>query len=189
MKKVLLVLPILLCFCGCRKTQSEYLISAIGFDNNGGMLNTCFEAVIINSETQSEELKIIEVQGETVEECVKNLSRKSTQGYLLSHCGVLIIGQSVTEKQLNGIYDFCLKNPDITLSVLLAETENAKKLLSGKPVSTISVGYDIMWLIKQYSENRNINFKNRCFEIISQSEKPPLPKIQPISEGYYLENY
>jgi hypothetical protein len=46
-----------------------------------------------------------------------------------------------------------------------------------------------MWLIKQYSENRNINFKNRCFEIIAQSEKPPLPKIQPISEGYYLENY
>lgn len=189
MKKVLLVLPIFLCLCGCQKTEPEYLISAIGFDNNGGMLNTCFEAVIINSETQSEELKIIEVQGETVEECVKNLSRKCTQGYLLSHCGVLVIGQSVTERQLNGIYDFCFKEPDITLSVLLVETENAKSLLSNKPVSTISVGYDIMGVIKQYGENKNVSFKNRYFEIIAQGGKPTLPKIQPLSEGYYLENY
>ncbi len=189
MKKVLLIFPLLILLCGCRQTQPEYLISSIGFDNAGGQLKTYFEAIIINSETEGQQVKLIEGSGKTVKEAMEQVERKCTQGLLLSHCAVLVIGDSVTQKQMNNIYDFCFENPDITLSAFFVETENAKKLLSAQPLSTISVGYDILGLIRQYSENEKIKIKNRYFEIMALDKQVTLPKITLKEEGYYLENY
>ncbi len=189
MKRLLIIFPILILLCGCQKTRPEYLISSIGFDNAGGQLNTCFEAIVINSETEDQQVKLFEGKGKTVKQSIEQIERQCTQGLLLSHCAVLVVGQEVSEEQLNGIYDFCFENPDITLSAFFVKTENAKELLSAKPVSTISVGYDILGLIEQYRENEKIKIKNRYFEIMALEKQVKLPKIALKEEGYYLENY
>jgi len=187
MKKILLVLPLLLLLCSCQKAQPEYLISSIGFDNKDGQINTCFEAVVINSETKDQRVLLIEGKAKTVEEGIKKIKRQCTQKFLLSHCGVLIIGDTVTKEQLDNVYEYCFNERDITLSAYFVRTENAKKLLSQKPVSTIAVGYDIFGLIKQYSQSKRI--KNRYFEIMAQDKNVALPKITLKKEGYYLEKH
>lgn len=189
MKRLLIILPLFILLCGCQKTSPEYLISSIGFDNVDGQLNTCFEAIVINSETQDSKVKIIEGSGETVEQGIEQIEKKCTQGFLLSHCGVLVIGDTVTDSQLNNIYDYCFKNFDITLSAYFVKSNNAKELLSQEPISTIAVGYDIFGLIKQYSQSKKIRIKNRYFEIMAQDKKVTLPEITLKEEGYYLENH
>lgn len=189
MKRLFLIIPLLFLLCGCQKTGPEYLISSIGFDNENGQLKACFEAIVINSETEGQQVKVIEGVGKTVNEAIGQVERKSTQSLLFSHCAVLVVGDSVTQNQLDNIYDFCFENTDITLSAFFVKTQNAKKLLSSKPLSTIAVGYDILGLIEQYSKNKNIKIKNRYFEIMALNKEVVLPKITLKEEGYYLENY
>ena len=189
MKKGLIIISLLLLLCGCEKTKPEYLISSIGFDSKDGEFTTCFEAVILNSEKDSQELKILSASGKTVEDCVEQISRQSTQPLLLSHCAVLVIGESITQDQLNQIYEYCFRERDITLSAFFVETENAEKLLSQKPISTICAGYDILGLLEQYSTFKNVKLRNRYFEIMALNGQVTLPKIALTEEGYYFENY
>ena len=37
----------------------------------------------------------------------------------------MVVGDSVTQNQLDNIYDFCFENTDITLSAFFVKTENA----------------------------------------------------------------
>lgn len=188
MKKILLIFTLLISLCGCRQTGGEYIISSIGFDNKDGLLNTCFEAVVINSETTESQIKLIEGKGKTVTDGIEKIKKQITQKLLLSHCGVLVMGENLTESQINEIYEFCFNERDITLSARVVKTENAKKLLQKKAISSISVGYDILGLIEQYSK-KDKQIKNRYFEIMALERRVALPKIITTKEGYYLENY
>ena len=188
MKKILLIFTLLISLCGCRQTGGEYIISSMGFDNSGGLINTCFEAIVINSETTESQIKLIEGKGKTVTDGIEKIKKQTTQKLLLSHCGVLVMGENLTESQINEIYEFCFNERDITLSARVVVTENAKQLLQTKPVSSIAVGYDILGLIEQYSK-KDKQIKNRYFEIMALERRVALPKITPTKEGYYLENY
>lgn len=189
MKKCVFAVFLLLLLCGCQKTKPEYIISSIGFDSKDGKFNTCFEAIILNSEKDDQELKLLSGSGKTVEQSISKIKRQCTQPLLLSHCAVLAVGESVSKKQLNQIYDYCYNQREITLSAVFVKTENAKKLLSRKPVSTVCVGYDVLGLLEQYSNFKNVNFKNRYFEIMALRTKVTLPNIALTKEGYYFENY
>ncbi len=176
----------LLCFLfltGCKSAKSDYLISSIGFDYKEGWLETSFEAVISNSETDKQNVELITGKGKTVEKSVAEIKKQCTQKILLSHCAVIVIGETVPQEQLDQIYEYCFKTQDITLSAIFVRTQNAKKLLSQKPVSTIAVGYDILSLTEQ-SQNK---IKNRYFEIMAKNKKVDLPEITLTKEGYYLE--
>lgn len=188
MKKILLIFTLLISLCGCKQTGAEYIISSMGFDNSDGLLNTCFEAIVINSETTESQIKLLEGKGKTVTDGIKQIKKSATQKLLLSHCGVLVMGEDLTESQINEIYEFCFDERDITLSARVVTTKNAKQLLQTKPVSSIAVGYDILGLIEQYSK-KDKQIKNRYFEIMALERRVALPKIMPTKEGYYLENY
>lgn len=184
MKKILLIFLIFCSLCGCQKESPEYLISSIGFDNKNGDLTVCLEAVIINSENTEQSLKVLKSTARDVELALKEIKRQATQPILLSHCGVIVIGESVTEKQLKEIYNFCFSEKEITLSALVVKTASAQKLLSLKPVSSASVGYDIMGILRE-----NPKVKNRFFEVYSAKKNIMLPKIIIENEGFLLENY
>lgn len=184
MKRCVLCLLILLSLSGCYKSNNNYLISSIGFDYEDGMYNTAFEAVISNSETDEQTVKLIKAKGDTIEKCVKEIEKQCTQEVLLSHCGIIAVGESVDKERLQEIYDYCFKNENITISVRFVKTENAEKLLSQEPVSAVAVGYDILNLTEQTDKSA----KNRYFEIMAQNGKAKMPKVTLTKEGYYIEN-
>ena len=188
MKKFLLCLFLFLFLSGCQKAKPEYLVSSIGIDTKNDKFNICFEAVIVNSENPEQKLMLLKGSGDTIEQAVAQINRQCTQPILLSHCAVIIIGETVTQNQLNKILEYCYQKDEITLSAFFITTKNAEKLLSQEPVSSVCVGYDIMGLIEQYSKLQNKNFKNRFFEVITLKEQAKLPKIILKEKGYYLEN-
>ncbi len=183
MKKIWLGLILILFLCGCEKTAPEYLISSIGFDSKGETYKVCFEAVIINTENTEQSVKLLKGEGETIKEAVDKIERQCTQPLLLSHCGVLAVGEDITRQQFLEICDYCYEKNEITLSAFFIKTKNAQKLLSAKPISSACVGYDIMGLIKQ-----NKHYKNRFFEVINSDYKASIPKISLKDGGLLFEN-
>lgn len=178
MKKGFITLAILLLLCGCQKTGPEYLVSGIGVDSSDGKYNVCFETIIVNTENTDQSVHILKGSGNTVEKAVKQIYAQCTQPLLMAHCGVVVIGENITCKQLKEVGEYCYNEDEITLSAYFVKTDNAEKLLSLNPVSSVSVAYDIMGLVKQ-----NGNYCNRFFEVINTGYRTTLPKISIKNKG------
>ncbi len=182
MKKCILAIILLLFLCGCQKSKPEYLISSIGFDKKENNYTVLYETVIINSENTSQSLKVLKGEGATINKAVVEIKRQCTQPLLLSHCGVIVVGENVKGDDLKQICEYALKE-EITLSAYFVKTKNCDKLLKTKPMSSACVGYDIMGLIKQ-----NKPYKNRFFELINSGFKADLPQISLKEGGLYFES-
>ncbi len=177
MKKILLSLLLVLLLCGCEKRGPEYLVSSIGFDKQSDKYKVCFESVIINSEDTKQTVKLLKGEGETLKSAINQIKKQCTQPLLLSHCGVLVIGNSISGNELSDIANYCVEHKEITLSSFIIKTENAEKLLSVKPVSSLTVGFDIMGLLEQ-----NKRYKNRLFELVNRGYNTTLPSLS-INDG------
>ncbi len=177
MKKALWFFVLLLFLCGCEKQGPEYLVSSIGFDKVNDGYKVCFESVIINSEDTKQTVKLLKGEGQTLSMAINEIEKQCTQPLLLSHCGVLVIGDSITKNELNDIATYCVKGEQITLAAFLIRTESAQKLLSVKPLSSVAVGFDIMGLLEQSK-----HYKNRLFELVNSDYKIPLPSVS-INDG------
>lgn len=181
MKKCILAVILLLFLCGCQKYKPEYLVSSIGIDKKENNYKVLFETVIINTENTSQILRVLQGEGESIDKAVNQIKKQCTQPLLLSHCGVIMVGENVTDTDLFKICEYALKE-EITLSAYFIRTKNTQKLLNQKPLSSVCVGYDIMGLIKQ-----NKPYKNRFFELINSKFKAELPQISLKEGGLYFE--
>lgn len=178
MKKVFIFLAFCFLLCGCEKTGPEYLVSGIGVDVVNGRFGVCFETIIVNTENTQQTVRLIKGKGNTVKEAVKQITAQCTQPLLMAHCGVVVIGENLTCEQLKEVGNYCYEEDEITLSAYFVRADNAEKLFSLKPVSSASVGYDIMGLVKL-----NKHYNNRFFEVINSDYKAQLPKISIKNKG------
>ena len=74
----ILFVAVLLCGCDFREPDRQYIAAALGFDSKGQDMQISVEAVVINSESNEEEIKteIFSAQGGSPEECFYNLGEK-----------------------------------------------------------------------------------------------------------------
>ncbi|MBO5211851.1 MAG: hypothetical protein J6B80_07990 [Clostridia bacterium] len=182
MKKLFILLLLPLFFCSCRQKPQEYLITAIGADYDGGLYTLYFEAVIANTEEEGQKREIITAKGRTLLETVENIEKQATLPLLTSHCGVVAVGKGITRTKLLGIMRYCKENRDIPLSIQFIKTDNPEKLLKTEPISSISVGYDLVSIMQK----SNKKLSNRLFEIY-KSQSPVLPKLTLTEKGYYFD--
>lgn len=167
--KILTVAMLLFFLCGCSAKEAvaadrqEYIVSALGFDKENGKINMILEVLVVNSEDLKleKENKVISGKADTVEGAFTDLKQKITQPLMFSHCAAVVIGKNVEQGTLKEVFDFCYKTDEINLAAMFVYSENAEKLLSQKPVSSVSVGYDIMSM----TEIANKKIKNRFYEI------------------------
>ncbi len=187
MKKIIIMLMLTLFLCGCGDKPQEYLVTAIGVDYDKALYTVSFEAVVVNTEAEGQQRVLLTGQGRTLIKAIDEVKKQTTQPLLLSHCGVVAVGKGISQQKLGGIMRYCKEEKDITLSIRFLKTENAAELLKTEPISSVSVGYDLMSLFDaQKQQNKDI--KNRLFEIYEQLS-PILPTIKTNETGYYFEKY
>lgn len=181
MKKIFLSTLVILLLCGCEKAAPEYLISGVGVSKAGEIYEVCFEAIIVNTETTKQTLKVLKGKGDTIYNAVKDIEKQVTQPLLMSHSGVIAVDEEISRGDLIEVCKYA-QSSGITLSAYMIKTENADKLFETKPLSSACVGYDIMGLIKQ-----NKRYKNRLFEVIGGDYKASLPIINVKDGGLVFE--
>ncbi len=201
MKKLLSGLLILvLCtnLCGCvfkeavSGENNSYIVTAIGIDGENGELSLSVEALVINSEESDseKELVLLKGKGKSLNEAIGSCLKKAVEPLMFSHMGVIALGEGLSEEYFKEIISFCREKSEIPLLCYLVATENARKLLSLKPISSATVGYDIMSMLSRTETEQGIAFKSRLFEINSLSEKPleifSLPLFETEEKSFFI---
>ena len=187
---LILSLALLLSLCGCSLKDavfaeaSEYIVTAMGFDEEEEDIKITMEALIINSEDAEAENKLVNLTGSaaTIEKALQEIYIKTAQPLMLSHMGVIAIGESISQDRFNEICNYCYRTDEITVSVMMISVKDASALFSCLPISSITVGYDIMSMLKAQSNRTGMSFKNRFFEIEALRKLPSKITVVPFFE-------
>ena len=197
MKKIAVALMGLVLFLsGCAGTKpvssktEQYIVSALGFDGVGKGFKISAEAVIVGTEGNLEtEAKVITGEGETIKKAFSELRKKNSQPLLLSHCGLILFGNSLSFEKIEEVLEYAKTEREITLSVFIGATEKAESLLNLKAVSSVAIGYDIVGMIEQQEAEAGKNFKNRLYEIEAirtRGQDIKLPFFEMQNEEFYF---
>lgn len=176
MKRAVLLIVILVLFLsGCTYSSGDrqFIVSSVGFSAEGENIEVTAEIIIINSESEETDPvpKVMTGRGKTISEAFDEIGAGLAKPMLLEHCGVIIISKEMTAEWFGKICDYCFSENRITLSAYMISAEKPQKLLSQKPESSVSVGYDLMGIIEQQTERTGILYDNRYFEVESKREK------------------
>ncbi len=182
MKKTIfcLLTALLLSLCGCSTNSlnkmGSYSVAAIGFEANGTDFSIYVETVIVNSEESQKPIEkmLFKGKGDTPEKAYTKAVSNCAKPLSLGHCATLVLSEEIEEKAMSEIFDFCLEQGDITVSVAVIKTENVEKLLSLPSVSSVAVGYDIVSVLETQYRVRKISFANRLYEISVQKKSDVL---------------
>ena len=180
MKKLSVCLvAVIFCFmlAGCSFTSGSagndrrFMVTALGFSGSENITVTA-EIVTVNSESAKAEPspQTLSYTANGITEALCGIANSLSRPMLLEHCGVIVIDTALSAERLGEIFDYCFKENRITLSAYMIATDDPAALLSGEPVSSVAVGYDIMGIIGQKSGTGKIKFENRYFEIESRRE-------------------
>ena len=155
------------------ETNQKYIVSAIGFDNIDNSIKVSLETLIVNSETENDqqEVQILSGSGVTVDAALEEVGKSLAKPLLLSHCGILVFGETLMPEQIDEICDYCFQKNEITLSVYVVSTKDSVELLNCKPLSSVAVGYDVIGLIEEQSNRTGLNYKNRYYEVEAGRER------------------
>lgn len=194
MKKIpyliaLSLLIFILSGCSVREAVSmerqEYLVSALGIDVRGSQFILSVESLVVNSEDTQEDKKRIVLCGEGADlnTAIKNAKKTATMDLNFSHCGVIAISDRLSAEQISQALEFCYQKSQINLSALFVLTRNSRQLLEGEPVSSVSVGYDIMSMLQGRKEQ---NYRNKFYQILDGDAK--IPYLETDQSGRYIDS-
>ncbi len=186
-------------FTGCSAMQTfsndsqEYIVSSVGFDEGENKVEIVMEILVVNADDMNEgkEKRIFEASGKTVKEAYYKLISNTTQPVTLTHNGIVAIGKSIKSERFKELLEFCSREPQFNVGTMFVYTEDCRKLLNKNPLSSISVGYDILSMLEVLSSQTGVKLNNKFYEIRSILKKKnktfyiPIMKYQ--GEEFYTD--
>ncbi len=165
--KIFLVLSIVFSLCSCktltemREVEDAVLVCAIGFDKSGDFMKISAEIAF-----KSDETSLVTAIAATPEECIKKVEKNIPEKLLFSHCGTVILSQSLTQKTSRLILDYLFLKEDFPLNCYVVSADNAQNVLKCETPSGEAVGYAISKLLLNKSENTD----SRIFSLYKNQE-------------------
>ena len=153
---LLCILSSLLCSCsltGYSEPEDRYIVSAIGFDYADGIIETSVQIV------DGEKFTIRSGRGESVRQAMGHIEGADAKQLEISHCALIVIGDSVGKDDLSDIFEYCRQNGEITVGVKVASAHNAKEMLS------FADGYELLGAIRDNKDGVGFTRGSRFYEI------------------------
>lgn len=149
---------------GYREIDSEYLISAVGFECQGSKYKVFAEVLAISSDKKDTESRLFYSTGETPYEAVSNIAAMLPKKAVFDHCSTAIIGTGIKGGKLKKVIKYLYDTKNLNLGICLYTADNVKAVLSCDN-KTLSAGYDIMAIKSNNEKTTGISFKNKYYEI------------------------
>ena len=178
-------------FTGCagyREIDSEYLITAIGFEEREGKFAVYAEVLEVAADKKDTKSERFSAAGVTPYEAVENIAGLLPKKAVFDHCGTAIVSVKTKGENLKKIIKYLFDTKNLNLGICLYCAEDVEKILAQKPQG-VSVGYDIMAIKSNLEKATGVSFRNKYYEICAlQMEKGVfcLPKTAPGENGVQI---
>lgn len=167
-----LAVILLLTLSGCNglggytAPSDKRLVSAVGFDNEGGMVKVSVEAMKAeDGENTKFKPYIISESGSDATQAIARLSAQSYEDFTLTHCRTFILGKSLTAEQVEDILTFCINQKQISLSATTVCSNNANETLKVSAMAENSTGFEINNMTEHNAENFGFGGHTSLYEV------------------------
>lgn len=170
---------------GYSEPEDRYIVSALGFDSDGGML-TVSARIVTKDES---EVKVFSGSGEGVEYAMSHIKGADAKQLETGHLAVIVIGDGVGGNELSEILDYCKRNDDITIGVRLASAHRASALLSLEGAD----GYTLTGALRDGKDGSGYTGGSRFYEVENYRLSDPqrmvchLPYFSVAEDEYFLD--
>lgn len=181
MLAVALTLPFLFScssISGYSEPEDRYIVSAMGFDVVDGALAVSVQIM------DKDSTRVCRGLGESVWQAMAHIEGADARQLEISHCALILIGDTLGAGEISEVLDYCRKNNDITVGVKVASARDTHALLSlGYD------GYELLGAIRDGYDGVGFTGGSRFYEIeeIRSSQSVPvyhLPYFFTVGEGY-----
>lgn len=167
---VFLSLIIMLSFCSCdvyEEADMQYSVTCIGFDKKGKEIVATVEMLAIDHRSKDEQsgTVIVTGNGNSPYEAIENINAKLSKKMYLGHCGVIVLGKTLTKKDNKKILLYCNNNGNINSAIYIVTSNSAEELLNVPANAEIAVGYEIMGIISCEKNENGIIYNNRLYQV------------------------
>ena len=135
MKKIILIIPILLLFCGCndyKELNNIAIVSGMSIDIKDDKYEV--NILVANSKTTEESAKegtagnaVYNGKGISISDALKKIDNILPKQLYLGHLGVVVISEDVAERGIDDITDYFFRNPETTKRFYLIMTRDNQK--------------------------------------------------------------
>ena len=162
---MLIVFTVLLSSCnGYRETDSEYLISAVGFEKLEKGFCAYIEVLALSSAEKDTKSKVFSSEGQTPFEAVNNTTALLPRNAVFDHCAAAIVDDSISGKDLKKIMEYLYNTRNLNLGIYVFTSDDVEETLSLKS-QAMTVGYDLMSIELNLYKNSGIKCSNKFYEI------------------------
>lgn len=128
-------------------------VSGMAFDvgREGKRLHLSVEIVTVGKGEQSQfESHVMEAEGDTVFEAVRQLMDVSSKKLYFGHCKLMVIGESLARSGIRELLDLPLRNHELrtTMDVVIAKGCSGRDVLCTKGLTTTIVSYRVCDMLK-----------------------------------------
>lgn len=135
MKKILLIIPFILIFCGCndyKELNNIAIVSGLAVDIKDNQYKVSILVANSNSVKESDKEgtagnAVYDATGTTMSEALKKLDNIMPKQIYLGHLGVVVISEEVGKLGVDNITDYFFRNPETTKRFYLIMTRGKDK--------------------------------------------------------------
>ena len=166
--KILFTLFIVFSLSSCtsltqmREVEDAVLISAIGFDKSGQLIKMSVEIAY-----KSEEKTVLSSTGKKIEDCIEEMEKNIPEKLIFSHCGAVVLGQSLTHNTTVSILDYLYLKEDFPLNCYVVSADDAQKILKCEMPNKEPIGYCLSELLSDKGQDTD----SRIFVLYRKEEK------------------
>ncbi len=155
---VLLLIVEMLCLTGCwnyREVDNLSMVGGFAIDKGkeDHKYHVTFEFLDLSKSPPGS--KLLETEGDTVFDAVRNAISKSEKKLFFSDCKVVVISQSIAQEGITPLLDWVFRDaePRITINPVISEAPTAAEVLQQKPVTDQLSSLEIWRTISQNTTN------------------------------------
>ncbi len=149
---------------GYSEPEDRYIVSAMGFDMKEDTLAVSVQIV------DGEETRVCTGKGESVWQAMAHIEGADAKQLEISHCALILMGDSLGASEIKEVFDYCRKNNDITVGAKVASTRDAFALLS-----LGADGYELLGAIRDSGDGLGFTGGSRFYEIEEKRSSQSAP--------------
>ena len=167
-------------------------VSGIALDvgREGKRLHLSVEIVTVGKGEQSQfESHVIEAEGDTVFEAIRQLMDISTKKLYFGHCKLIVIGESLARSGIRELLDLPLRNHELrtTMNIVVARGCSGRDILLTKGLTTTIVSYRICDLLKTCEKFSGCAGRDKDYQIYDMLETQGLEITVPALERTQID--
>ncbi len=175
-KKVIFLLILTLLFLsGCSNTdytepENRTVVTAMFIKFENASYNVMLETVNAKEGGKEEKYKAEYLSGEaaSLEDTIKTIQSEVSSELSLFHCPLIICDNATYQAKKSEIFDYMIKNPQISLAAYLILTDNYDYFQNTEKEDTVFFGYEITDMIELKEINTDM------INILRGRENPPI---------------